>query len=277
MDSTPSDQDREKWQKICEGWQISGLSGKKYCKREKIPMKPFYSWRKQLNFLVPIKVIYNWEEVNNNVEDSGLSVDRYCKEKGIPPSGLYLWRRKINHPAYIKPKERYDEWIEIIKDWEAGSLTQRAYCMRNGLSPPIFNRWERRHNPHKIRKTCHEEAVERWTKIFEDWKESGLSKFTYCQRKGVTHSCFYKWARRLNVLEPIRPDFTRQRPDICLEDHFTPIPFSSDISLGSLPADKKIEITLPQGHHLHIEGQWEGLNAWVDLLVRSETNDKKEI
>ncbi|MBA3814706.1 MAG: hypothetical protein H0X26_09570 [Alphaproteobacteria bacterium] len=284
--SRPTSHERavKKWTKILEDWKESGLDAKSYCREKKIRDSSFYNWRKKLNFPVPIKpekVSYNWEEVAKDWKASSLSLNKYCKEKKIPPSSFYKWREKVNHPAYITLKERADKWREIIKDWETSGLTSHAYCMLNDLCLSSFSKRERHLNPHKIRQTRHDKAVEKWTKVFEDWKESGLNKYTYCQRKGIESASFYSWVKKLNFPEPpqLHPDFTRLMPDICLEDHFTPISFGSSFLMESLPVDKKIEITLPQGHQLRIEGQfdWEGLNEWITLLLQPKADDEQRI
>ena len=276
MSSTRFDRARERWQKICEDWAASGLSPKSYCKERNIPASNFFKWREKIDFPIPIKpekITYNWEEISKDLHASGLSIHRYCKEKGIPPRDLYRWEKENNNPTRILKSNR---WRESIKNWEASGLTTHEYCKLNGLALSTFEWWKRRLNLQKIRRTSHVKTVEKWTKIMGDWQESGLSKFTFCQRNGISSPSFYIWVKKLNLWESRQsgPDFTRKAPDICLEDHFTSIPFGSGILMGSPPANKTIELILPQGHQLRIEGQcdWEGLNAWIALLLQQKNS-----
>ncbi|MBA3814881.1 MAG: hypothetical protein H0X26_10480 [Alphaproteobacteria bacterium] len=241
----------ERWTKILEDWKESNLSPKIYCREKKLDHWRLVQWSKRLNFPIPLepeKIIYNWEEVSKDLQASGLSISRYCEGKGIPLRGLYRWEKERTEAARIQV---YNRWKERVKDWEVSGLTAHAYCKLNGLDLSSFNRWDRHFNPYKIRRTIQEKAIERWTKILEDCKESGLSKFTYCKREGLTVSVFYKWLKKLNFTEPLRSDFTRHVSDIRLEDHFISIPFSSADLMRPLIANKKMELILPQGHQLN--------------------------
>ena len=177
---------RERWEKIFEEWVHSGLGLYEYCKRKKIHIGSFYRWRKKLNFPCfkkPQRIIQNWDEIIEDWERSGLSVRKYCAEKNIPTTGLYKRRCKISHPSYMSVQDTTNKWRAIVKDWETSGLTSNGYARKNGLSLSALLHWDKKLNPHAIRKTIHERAVERWTKIMEDWQKSVLSGFTYCQRK----------------------------------------------------------------------------------------------
>lgn len=267
---------REKWWKICENWSKSGLSAKQYCEENKILIAEFFRWRKKLNFPFfkkPIPPIDNWDEIITDWEKSGLSAKKYCEEHNISPDRLYYRRQKISHPTYISVQKKRHKWKEIIQDWEKSGLTPNAYAVKNALYPCTLRHWDKKLNPHKVRKTIQERAVEKWTTIMDDWKKSGLSAFTYCQRKGVTTSPFYEWRDRLNIFEPphLRMGFTKQEyPEVSLEEHFISIPSSSAMLMGPPPTDKKIEVILPQGHQIHVEGEFdkESLSAWLTLLLQ---------
>ena len=273
-----------KWQMICEDWQKSGLSGQKYCKEKRIHEADFYKWRKKIEFPVSIRPNYrmqNWREILKDWEISGLHPKQYCEEKNISIYRFYRWRSKTNHPAYITLKERANKWREILKDWETSGLGINMYCRKNALNPTTLLYWEKKLDPHKIKQTIQQKAVERWKRIFEDFKKSGLSGLAYCQRRGVAGASFYKWKRRLNYSAPqLGLNLIKQeRPKIALEDYFVSISFGSAILMGSPPPSTKIDIMLSQRHRLCIEGQvnWKGLNAWLALLSQSKLNKEKEV
>lgn len=274
---------QQKWWKICEDWKESGLSARKYCQEKNITRNVFAYWREKIDFPFvkkPKTVPRNWDEIIKDWEQSGLNIKEYCEQKNISSKGLCKRRYRIGHSSYVSAKETAHKWQAIIKDWETSGLTAGAYALEHQLNPSSIGRWDRKLNPHKPRKT--DKALQKWTKIMEEWQTSGWSGFTYCRRKGIEVSCFYKWQKRLNVAELSKPhlNFTKQDiPDICLEDYFISIPFSSAISMGSPASSRKIEAVLPQGHQLSIEGQCdkEKLNAWLALLLQSKNDSTQEL
>jgi len=271
----------KEWWRICEDWAASGLTTRKYCLEKNIPRTKFTYWREKLHFPYlkkPRRVAPNWNEIIKDWEESGLTIKTYCEEKNISPKGLCKKRYKVGHPSYISGKEMANKWREIIKDWESSNLTAGAYALKYELNPSSIRRWDKKLNPHKVHQTRENKALQKWTKIMEEWQMSSLTGFTYCRRSGIEVSSFYKWQKKLNVSGPPKAhlDFTKQEhPEISLEDHFFSVPFSSAMLMGS-PAPKKIEALLPQGHQLCVEGMEgqfdEESLSWLTLLLQPKNN-----
>lgn len=273
---------QKRWQEICEDWAQSGMSVSQYCREKNIPRVQFMSWREKINFPFlkrPKGISHNWEKIIKDWEKSGLNIKTYCEMKNISSRSLCKRRYKIGHSSYMNLQETTHKWREIIRDWEASGLGPSAYAMKNALNLSSLRRWDKKLNPHKIQQTSQEKALQKWTKIMKEWESSGLTGFTYCRRNGIEVSCFYKWQKKLNFLSPppLHLDF-KDRPEVSLEDYFLQVPFSSGILMGSSPPSKKIEVVLPQGHQLCMEGQFdeENLSSWLALLLTFKNNSEKE-
>jgi hypothetical protein len=170
-------------------------------------------------------------------------------------------------------KEVRERWTQIIRKWEKSGLNKHAYCINKGLNPWMFSLREKELNAHILRKTRHMEAVEKWTLIVKDWKESGLNKWQYCLKHGFTYASLDKWIKNLDSPEPtqLSPDLMKGSPiKPPLQGQVNPIPLSSTILVDSALASQKIEITLSQGVRLCLEGpfDWSKLTNWLTPLLR---------
>lgn len=131
--------------------------------------------------------------------------------------------------------------------------------------------WSKRLNPPLSRNT----ALEKWTEIIEDWKRSGLEKALYCRKRKLETSQFYKWEKKIRCSESPRS------PSDLIEELLTKTEISSFTSLALDPillresssTNSKIEVTLPQGHHLCLEGTFDQdvFKEWIASLLETES------
>jgi len=59
-----------------------------------------------------------------------------------------------------------------------------------------------------------------WIPVIEEWKQSGLSKKTFCSQKAIDYKLFYRWYSKLTYLEP---GGVRGEKSPLLSDHFVPV------------------------------------------------------
>ena len=266
----------EKWKEIVEDWKKSGLNRKTYCKGKKLNASTFYRWEKRLNPSHkphPEKTLEKWNLIVEDWQKSGLNRSTYCKEKKLHPPSFYRWEKRFNPSRKPHQVEMVEKWTPIVEDWKKSGLSRQAYCIQNELTNSFYQ-WEKKLNPSVSRKTSHLIALEKWPPIIEDWKKSGLNRYVYCTKKGLTYSCFYKWEKKLNprssqsLSDPIKK--TEIKSDPPLKDFFVPFPLTSTSSKDSGSLNPKIEIVLSQGHHLYLEGifDWEKLASWLTPLLR---------
>lgn len=91
---------------------------------------------------------------------------------------------------------RFEEWEEIIEDWEKSNLSKNAYCKLKKIPYSSFRTWYLKVRPSNPL-SC-EELKERWKKIVRNWEQSGLSKSAYCKEKRLHIPTFCKQEREIN-------------------------------------------------------------------------------
>ena len=87
--------------------------------------------------------------------------------------------------------------------------------------------------------------MERWRKLLERWRASGLSQAEFCRRRGIPVSKFAWWKRRLSVEGAARP-VRRARPgrEAAADCSFVPVQVVAALHVGDL------ELTLGGGRVL---------------------------
>ena len=264
----------KEWEIIVEDWLKSGVSIPVYCKEKKINSVSFYIWKNKVRPSLGkgsyLRAVEKWAPIIEDWKKSGLGRGNYCKEKNLRSSLFYMWEKRLD-PSY-KPKEvrLLEKQKAIVEDWEKSGLSRHAYCIQNGLTASSLYQWERKINPSVSKKTSHMVALEKWTPIIEDWKKSDLNVYVYCKKNGLPLSSLYTWRKKLNPSEHSQPSSdpireAQPNPEVSLQDFFVPFSLSS----GPSSTNPKIEIVLPQGHRLSVEGHfdWEELTAWLTPLL----------
>ena len=74
-----------------------------------------------------------------------------------------------------------------------------------------------------MNKRRHTKAID-WIPVIEEWKQSGLSKKTFCSQKAINYKLFYHSYSKLAYLEP---GGERCEKSSLLPDHFVPIEITS--------------------------------------------------
>ncbi len=272
----------KKWEEIIEDWRKSNLRISDYCKKKKIKSKAFYTWKSKVSPSLHnesyLRVLKKWTPIIEDWQKSGLNRGAYCKEKKLTSSLFYMWEKRLNSSYKPTQERRLEKWTPIIEDWKKSGLNRSTYCIQNELTDSFY-RWENLLNPSVSRKTTHQVALETWTPIIEDWKQSGLNRYVYCKKKRLANSCFYKWEKKLNPSRSSQPLSipieetqveTQVIPEPSLKDLFIPFGFLSSLSNNPAPTHPKIEVILAQGHRLSLEGSfdWEKLTSWLTPLLR---------
>jgi len=108
-------------------------------------------------------------------------------------------------------------------------------------------------------------AEERWRKVIDDWRRSGLQAGEFCRERGVSLRGFHAWRRRLagggrkpraGAPRPSRPVSRRRRAGGAA---FLPVRV-----VPRAPAPAGIEIEFPTGHVLRA-----GAEVPPDVLARA--------
>ncbi len=266
----------EEWEKIIEDYEKSGLSGFAYSKKKRIPVSTFYGWRNKLR---PSSCKHSkqtkikWIQIMEDWKKSGLVSYIYCKEKKISFVGFYKWHSKL-FPSLPRDHHNVRErWKQRIEDWQKSELSKKVYCQEKELNPNIFSKWQRKLNlnvlPQKTPK-------EKWIEIIKDWQKSGLKKGLYCRKKKLDRSSFSSWEKKLNSCMELNPLLDNEKggsqTELPLQESFMSLTPSSANSDESSHPTPKIELMLPRGHHLTLEGSFdrEKLNLWLAFLLQGK-------
>ena len=227
------------------------------------------------NFYVPKE----WQKIIKDQEKSGLSISVYCKKNGIPVDSFYGWKGKLDPSSCTNLKEIRDKWKNLIEDWKKSGLSKTEYCKAKGIDRNSLSQWEKKFKLSPSKRT----SLEKWTAIIKDWKKSGLNKANYCRKKKINPDSLYAWEKKLNVFKPFHfsPNSTnnlQSQAKSSSEDCFIPASLDTLNSNNSSLVSSKIEVTLPQGHHLILEGIFEKrkIDSWLNLLLTNEPSNKKE-
>jgi transposase-like protein len=87
-----------------------------------------------------------------------------------------------------------------------------------------------------------EERKERqWQRWIEQWRGSGLTVRSYCERLGVSEQCFYRWRRVLEERGILRQGGASAAP------LFVPVAIDSATLAGT-----PIEVVLPRGQRVGV-------------------------
>jgi hypothetical protein len=261
-------------EEIIEDYEKSGLSGLAYCKKKGIPLSSFYEWKKKLRpssckHLKQTK--RKWIKVIDDWQKSGMSPQRYYTEKKILPCAFYRWQSKLAPSPDIGRKKFQERWKHAIEDWEKSGLSKKAYCQENELELYLFTKWHKRLKPDPLPQKT---AREKWVEIIHDWKKSGLKGGKYCREQQLDSSIFYEWRNKLRPYKELSSHVDSEKGEAQSKSQE---PF---MSLRSALADsvepffltQKIDLMLPQGHRLTLEGSFnrEKLNLWVTSLLQEK-------
>lgn len=77
----------------------------------------------------------------------------------------------------------------------------------------------------------HTERQQHWQRIFQQWRESGLSKKRFCKEHNITLSNFYRWQKLLS------PEVSKLSAFVSLSSGTQPLLTSSSVvsvAVGSL-------------------------------------------
>lgn len=212
-----------------------------------------------------------WREIIDDWEKSKVSKHTYCRVKKIPYRSFCEWHHRLYPLNPLSRKEVRERWERIVKNWEKSGLRKAAYCKKKGLNISTFCLREREFNPHTLRKTSHEKAVERWAPIIEDWKKSGLNKFAYCRKHRFIYSVLCKWVKKFDDTLQLPSDLRKgSLHETSLQ---VPVDFSfppSSPLKGPTLVNQKLEVTLSQGQYFCMEGpfDWPKLTAWLTPLLK---------
>ena len=103
-------------------------------------------------------------------------------------------------------------------------------------------------------------TLEEWKEIIERWRESGLSKTTYCKREGLTPSAFRRWFERVSSLTSVCEKKAKIKKEG--QDAFIPLHLSSGFGvIDPLSGYPKLDVFLANGHRLSLQGamKWESV------------------
>ena len=261
-------------EEIIEDYEKSGLSGLAYCKKKGIPLSSFYEWKKKLR---PSSCRYlkqtkrKWLKIMEDWQKSGMSPQSYYTEKKILPCAFYRWQSKLVPSPDIGRKKFQERWKQAIEDWEKSGLSKRAYCQEKELELYLFTKWHKRLNPDPLPQKT---AREKWIEIINDWKKSGLKGGNYCRKKKLDSSTFYEWEKKLRSYKALdcRAVSEKEKTQSKSQEPFMSLRSALAYSVEPSFLTQKIEIILPQGHHLSLEGSFnrEKLNLWVASLLQGK-------
>lgn len=252
----------QQWEPLIDEWEKSGLSEATFCKEKKLKNPQFYGWVKRLRPSLYTtnseKFIKKWEPIIEDWKKSGLNRYVYCREKGLKWNTFCKWEKRINPSHKSHSEETHAKWSAIIEDWKKSGISPNPYILKNELTCSFYF-WKKRLHPFSIDQSIHQTTLKKWTKIIEDWKQSGWNRSIYCKKKGIEFSRFYRWEKRLNPEKtPQRLSKRKKEPhivsEVSMKNPLVPSPLSFLFSnrLSFLPL--KVELILAQGHHLTLEG-----------------------
>ena len=204
-------------------------------------------------------------------QKSGMTPQSYYKEKKIPSSAFYRWQSKLVSSPDIGRKKFQERWKQAIEDWEKSGLSKMAYCQEKELSSYLFSKWHKRLNPSPLPQKT---AREKWIEIINDWKKSGLKGGNYCRKKKLDSSTFYEWEKKLrSYKEPVsHVDSEKGETHSKSQESFISLRSALADSVEPFHPTQKIELILPQGHRLTLEGTFnrEKLNLWITSLLQGK-------
>lgn len=228
-----------------------------------------------------------WKEIIDDWRKSGLSQDAYCLQKDLAPTTFFTWAKKLEDPELAKgaslqerPRYTLEQWKEFVEEWKESGLSRDAYCRKKDLAPTTFFNWSKKFEDPELAKIASLQerphyTPNQWKEVVKEWKESGLSRATYCIKKGLNPSTLYKWEQRFKPVEPLsqlsgHPQKPQSPPASSFEEHFIPVMLKPSPLTNSSNVNPKIEVTLSQGHHLSIQGpfDWGNLIALLTSILR---------
>jgi hypothetical protein len=102
-----------------------------------------------------------------------------------------------------EPQSALEKWKAIIEDWEKSGLSQYAYSCQNNINPGSLYDWAARfRDPQYYEKACaraetlQDHVCKKWKEIIDDWKQSGSTISTYCNKHELPHTSFRNWLYR---------------------------------------------------------------------------------
>ena len=213
-----------------------------------------------------------WKIIIADWEKSGLSRHAYCKLKKIPYHSFYRWHNKIYSAHSLSHGEIRERWKQILKNWEESGLSLTDYGKAKGLSCNMLYLREKELNPHTLRPTSHMKAVEKWTPIVEDWKKSGLNRFAYCNKYGISYTPLSKWITNLTSPDiPQAQTAPKEHSSIkcSLQESKDSTALNSILLKESSSSNQRVEIFLSHGESFCLEGpfDWPKLMTWLTPLL----------
>jgi hypothetical protein len=212
-----------------------------------------------------------WRRIVKNWEKSGLSPTQYCKENKVVLNTFYTWRKRFNPDSMRGPEDIINKWKALIEGWKTSGMDKREYCRKQGVLHETMDTWNKKLNPPPLRPT----PLERWTLLVEEWKTSGLNKCAYCRKKKIDSSAFHKWERKItSSLSDIKKERHSQN-EVPEKGEMSSQDPNTEVSMTSI---ERIEVALPHGHHLCIEGvpMDENVSSWIEYLLAEDSRDSKE-
>lgn len=209
-----------------------------------------------------------WEQIMEDWPQSGLTISAYCRNKRIPLSSFYNWKARLDPSSHRSIQDIRNKWKELIEEWHESGLSKHAYCKEKEIFPAHLSEWERKLGFAPVPKT----PIERWRTIIKDWEKSGLKKHVYCRKQKLDSTAFYRWEKRINS-----PNLSSEVKDIqlgtSLQSKVNSLELKATLSQDLSYRSSKMEVLLPQGHHLIFEGtfDWEKINQWIELLLKTKS------
>ena len=193
----------ETWKSIIADWERSGLPKALYCHEKGLSDKLFYEWGKKINpplFTLNKRPLEEKRALINGWKKSGLTRHAYCRKKGFDYSLFCKWEKVID-PASRLILNPLEEWKETVADWERSGLAKAAYCREKHIPLSVFYRWKKKLSFPNSRdmpffKTPPSHTPEEWQEIIEDWKTTKLTPNSYCRKKHLCLSTFYRWQKK---------------------------------------------------------------------------------